>query len=288
VDVVGLEDVARAAGMEILDDKGKVRKDVKVLPPMEGLRQDLSGQERRLVAIEEYTSALHVMPEEYQDVPDNLFGKMHTRASERQREKEEAKVLERRSKGHGKHHKDTSKAQQDYDKEMSKLDNEEAKTRRKEARKPEKLEHELSKIEREREKVKREYEKEMGKARGGRHGKDKEEAAMRQILWLLIQRKDVVAPRTRDTTERWSSSRQYGEHMESYRAERQAQGELQLQQDPRAVMRPGVAQSQGAGQQIDTGPYLGGGQYRGYEEQTRTQSRMQYQVAPGYDHAPPY
>jgi hypothetical protein len=269
VDLVKLEVVAKAAGIPILDAAGKVKKDTKLLPPMEDPGQDLSGQSRRLVAIAEYTSPLHVLPDEHKDVPDNFFNKMHTRASERQREKEERKVLKRRGKGCGKHRKDASKAQADYDKEMSKLDNEEAKVRQKEARKPKKLEDELRKIDREREKVQSEYWTEKGKA----IKKDKEEAAVRKILWLLIQKKDAAAPQTQDLTELWNTSPQYGEHIERYRAERQAQSSPYIQD---ITQYPG------------TGAYLNNGPYQRQEEHVRPQSRMQYQVQPGYEQPPPY
>lgn len=250
--IVKLEVVAKAAGIPILDAAGKIKKGTELLAPMENPGQDVSGQHRRLMAIAPYTSPLHVLPDEHKDVPDNLFDKMHTCASERQRSKAEKKVLENREKGHKERNKDTNKAQKDFNKEMSKLEKEEAKVRRKEAKKPEKMESELRKLDKERTQVHREYEKETGKA----IKKDKEEAAVRKILWLLIQKKDAVAPQGKDTTEYWNASPQYRDHVERYRAERLTQASPHVQDTL-------IAQQHAAGEQVSTGPYLGNGQYQG-------------------------
>jgi hypothetical protein len=51
VNIVKLEVVAKAAGIPILDPTGKVLRDTGLLPPIEALESDISGQQRRLVAL---------------------------------------------------------------------------------------------------------------------------------------------------------------------------------------------------------------------------------------------
>jgi hypothetical protein len=194
VNIVKLEVVAKAAGIPILDTTGKIIKDSKLLPPVEDLETDLSGQQRRLMALAPWTSPLDLYPTEHQVIPGNALDKLHAYASERQRANEEKKVLEKRNKAHEDQIKDTEKIRKDYEKDMTKLAEEEEKVKRKEPKKPEKLERELRKLEEERVKVESRYDKEMSKLYGGKAKKDKAEAAMRKILWLLIQRQgDAVA-----------------------------------------------------------------------------------------------
>ena len=201
VDIVKLEVVARVAGIPGLGADGKVNKDAKLLAPIDGLEADLSAQQRRLIAFAPWTSPLELIPSDHQDVPDNMFAKIHAAASERQRSKEETKMLEKRAKAQRKGDKRLDKLREDFDKDMDKLNKDEAKVRRKEAEKPEKMASELRKLEKERGKVQREYDEKNEGAQGGEGKsvkKDKEEAAVRKILWLLIRNQDAVASRFED------------------------------------------------------------------------------------------
>lgn len=186
-DIVKLEVVARVARIPILDAGGKVTKDSRLLTPASGLDPDLSAQQRRLIALAPYTSPLELLPSPHQNVPNNIFDKMHASASERQRSSEEKKSLKKRGKAHEDRQKDMAKTRKDYEKDMDKINKDEEKVRAKEVRKPEKLADELKKLDRERSKVQRNFEEEMQKLDGEPRKKDKEEGEVRKILWLLIQ-----------------------------------------------------------------------------------------------------
>jgi hypothetical protein len=192
VDIVKLGVVAKVANIPILDASGKVSKDARLLAPVEVHDNTMSAQQRRLVALARYTSPLEILPDEHQAVPSNIFDKMHASASERQRSSEESKALKKRSKVHGANQKDILKARREYDKAMEKIAQDEEKVRKKEKNKPEKMARELSKLEKEREKMERKLGEEMEKGGGENGKKDKEEQALRKILWLLIQRNEQM------------------------------------------------------------------------------------------------
>jgi hypothetical protein len=271
--LVKLEVVAKAAEIPILDAAGKINKGAKLLAPLDDSTQDLSGQHRRLMALAPYTSPLEVMPDTHRDTPTNMIDKMHAYASERQRASEEKKVLEKREKAARKATKDINKVQRDYEKDMAKLNAEEDKVRRKEAKKPEKLGSELRKLDKERAKVQCEYEKELGKTQGGGIKDDKEEAAVRKILWLLIQREDSASTQPQDTLQYWNSSAQYQDQLARYRARSQSQGSIHIP---------------ATGQYLNTGPYLGGVQYQRYHAQVQSREGLGVDAPPRYQESVGY
>lgn len=193
VEIVKLEVVAKLAGIPILNDGGKVDKSLQLLAPLENNHIDLSAQQRRLIALAPWTSPLELMPNDHQVVPQGVIDKMHAAASDRQRKKEEAKSLYKRTKAQERGDKQSDKAQDDFDKEAAKLDKEKEKIHRKEGRKPEKLDKELRKLDKEREKIRREYDEQMEKVvekKDKAIRKDAEEMAVRKVLWLLIRNED--------------------------------------------------------------------------------------------------
>ncbi|KAF2030064.1 hypothetical protein EK21DRAFT_112357 [Setomelanomma holmii] len=200
MDIVKLEVVAKEAGIPILDAKGKIAKESALLAPVSDTSEtEFSGQQRRLMAIAPFTSPLELFSDDHRNVPENIFSKVHAATSERQRKKEEKKILKKREDGLedlDKMRKDMEKERKDYDKEMRKLVDEEQKIRRKEANKPDKLEKELRKVDKERAKVQREYDEELQKLHKENHPSniDNEEKAMRKIVWLLIRKQDSDAP----------------------------------------------------------------------------------------------
>jgi hypothetical protein len=187
VNIVKLEVVARVASIPILGADGKVAKGTPLLGPIQGLGSDLSGQQRRLMALAPWTSPLELFPSEHEAVPKNMIDSMHAYASERQRASEEKRILKKRTKAHDHQQKETGKIRGKYEDEMARLRTEEEKLRRKEGWR---MESQLRKVEKERSRVQREYDEEMSKLMGGVFKKDKEEAAIRKVLWLLIQRQD--------------------------------------------------------------------------------------------------
>ena len=175
--------------MPILNADGKIDKKAEILAPIDNPDSNVSGQQRRLAALEPWIAKLDLEPLPKIATPNNAWSKLHAGASERQRRKGEEKMLKGRRKAAEKYNEDLPKATEDYEKDMRKLDKEEAKVRRKEE--GSKLEKELAKVEKEREKVRREYEEETGKVEEDRIKDDKEHMGMRKILWLVIGNLDA-------------------------------------------------------------------------------------------------
>ena len=181
-EIAKIDAIAKIAGIPILDAAGKIDKKSKLLDDIDVQNtRNVSGQERRLMALSHWTAPLEVTPLPEIEQQKNPLSRLNQAASERQRRKGEEKLIEDREKAHKKMTKDGSKAEREYEKEMRKLEKEEEKVRRKEDGR--KLDKELEKIEKERRKAEREYEKETGKLMK----EDKEEKALRKILWLVIR-----------------------------------------------------------------------------------------------------
>ncbi|KAI3400772.1 hypothetical protein diail_1981 [Diaporthe ilicicola] len=192
LEVARLDAVAKLTGMPILNDSGKVEKKLSVLAPIvdtEDLEAEpISVQQRRIQVMEPWIQPLEVSPLPGIKPTDNLWNKLHAKASERQRGKEEKKLLKERRKAHEDYSKDSKKAQDELDKKTRELFKEEQKVLRKE--KGKKLDSELRKVEKERDKVKREYEKEMRSVEKDKVKDDKEEEGIRKILWIIIRNLD--------------------------------------------------------------------------------------------------
>ncbi|KAH8732976.1 hypothetical protein GQ44DRAFT_754497 [Phaeosphaeriaceae sp. PMI808] len=186
-DIAKLEVVAKVAQIPILNDEGKIVKDIQLLAPVE---TQMSGQERRLMALAHWTGPLELLPKDKQNVKQlKFFDRINTAASERQRSKEEASILEKRTKAHEGGQKKLNKLRGDYDKDMERLKKDEVKIGGKEASKPAKFAKELQRLEDKRGKVQQEYEEKVERFQAGKGTsikKDKEEKAVRKILWLLI------------------------------------------------------------------------------------------------------
>jgi hypothetical protein len=181
VEIAKVEAIAKIAGIPILDDSGKLDKNSKLLGNLEVEElHTLSGQERRLRALDQWIAPLEVTPLPAIERQSNPMSRLNQGASERQRHMGEKKLIEDRAKGQEKARKEGNKAEREYAKEMRKLDKEEQKVRRKED--CHKLEKELAKIEKDRRKAEKYYAKDSGKVL-----EDKEEKAMRKILWLVIR-----------------------------------------------------------------------------------------------------
>lgn len=193
-EIAKLEAVARIANMPILDEEGKLDKRAPLLQPIDSIEQvhSISAQQRRLGALQPYTAHLDLTPLPDIEEPTNILSQLSMKASERQRRKEEEKILENRAKQVEKNLENTNKAMKDYKKEMAKLEKDRMKVERKES--GSKYEKEMAKLEKERQKIEKEFEKETGKDKK----KDKEEKNMRTILWLVIRdvnaESEVVGP----------------------------------------------------------------------------------------------
>lgn len=189
LEVARLDAVAKLTGMPILNASGKVEKNLSLLAPIvatEGCEAEpVSVQQRRIEVMVPWIQALEVSPLPEMNAPDNIWSKLHAKASERQRGKEEKKLLKDRNKAHKDYEKDSKEAQYELDKKTRELFKEEQKILRKE--KGKKLDSELKKVEKERQKVQKEYEKEMRSVEKDKRKDDKEEEGIRKILWVVIR-----------------------------------------------------------------------------------------------------
>ncbi|KAG6364279.1 hypothetical protein INS49_005878 [Diaporthe citri] len=184
VGVARLDAVAKLTGMPILNASGKAEKNLSLLAPIvetEGCEAEpVSVQQRRIEVMVPWIQPLDVSPLPEVNAPDNIWSKLHAKASERQRGKEEKKLLKDRNKAHEDYDKDSKKAQYELDKKTRELFKERKK-------KGKKLDSELRKVEKERHKVRKEYEKEMRSVEKDKRKDDKEEEGIRKILWVIIR-----------------------------------------------------------------------------------------------------
>lgn len=210
VEISKLDALAKIAGIPgVLDPTtGKLDKKARILAPLEeslvegedgvAAVQSQSAQHRRLKALESWIAPLDLAPLPEIKQSDNMLGKLHTMASEKQRQKEEKKFLKDRDK----HFKELEKGDKEaaevdkvFEKDMQKLDKEERKVRGKEGGSSKRLEEELEKIEKERTKLYKEREKDMEKIEKDKRKEDKEEGSLRKILWLIVRNvKDPSGP----------------------------------------------------------------------------------------------
>lgn len=185
VRVAKLDAVAQLAGIPILDERGRIDPRSPVLGPMEGDMdsEHLSAQQRRLAALAPWISPLAVEDLPTVDQPTNGFSRMHASVSERQRAKEEKKLLKERRKAQDDWKKDSRDARRDFDEAMQKILVEEDEISRQQGPRAEKN---LAKLRRSREKVEREYHEKIQKASRERRKDDGEEKMMRKILFLVV------------------------------------------------------------------------------------------------------
>ncbi|KAH8172495.1 hypothetical protein LIA77_06750 [Sarocladium implicatum] len=190
-EVAKLETVAQLTGLPVLNAEGKVDKRSPVIglllddSSQDGAGQELSVQHRRIAALRQWTSPLVIENLPVIEKPQNAIGKMNSSVSERQRRKEEEKMDKERRKHQEKWSKDSRSLEEDLHKEMEKLRHEEEKIIGKGGRR---MQRELEKLAREKEKVLREHEKETAKLQKDTMKDNKEEEAMRKILFLVIHR----------------------------------------------------------------------------------------------------
>lgn len=193
--IAGIPGVLDPATGKLLDKK---RTGSMLLAPLEGPEagaaaaggEQQSAQHRRLRALDAWIAPLDLTPLPEIKQPGNALGRLHTMASERQRSKEERKILKNRNKifeGSEKATQKAAKIEAEFEKDMQKLDEKEREVRSKEAGSSKKLEKELAKLEKERAKLVEERDEDMEKLEGGKRKDDKEEGSLRKILWLVIR-----------------------------------------------------------------------------------------------------
>ncbi|XWW97873.1 hypothetical protein V2A60_005869 [Cordyceps javanica] len=188
VQVAKLDVVAKLGQIPILDQEGKVNKNSSILLPFDGDEHDrtMNAHERRVQALATWLSPLDVESLPELDEANNVLGRMHAKVSERQRQKEEAKVVKDRNKMYKSYAKDRAKEDGEYWEKMREYNDREARIQEKGGRR---MEKELQELRKKREKLTKEHDKEVGKIEKERRKDDKEEESMRKILFLVIRRK---------------------------------------------------------------------------------------------------
>lgn len=184
--VARLDVVARLANMPVLNAEGKVDKKSSILLPLrdEADIQLIDAQERRIRALAPWISPLDVDALPAVDSQTNMLGKMHAAVSERQRKKEQGKMMKDRrkmSKGYAKMDKEEAK----YGERMEDYVAREKMIREKDGRR---MGKELRELDKKRERAAKEHDKELDKIEKHRRKDDKEEGSMRKILFLIIQK----------------------------------------------------------------------------------------------------
>jgi xanthosine utilization system XapX-like protein len=173
--IAKLDALARVAKIPILDVGGNIDSKFNILPPVQGMEGSIIGvQERRIAALGSWIAPLDIESIRLIERPSNPLSRMHAVFSEKQRSREEEKLMKSRTKVTDDRSKDTAKAQDKYDKEMRKL-----LSKRKS--------HEnLSKQARKQDKIEHKYQKKMEKVDRHRQKDDEEEKILRKLLFLVI------------------------------------------------------------------------------------------------------
>lgn len=187
--VAKLEVVAHLAGMPILDFENKVIKGSTILAPHEDVHElhTLSGQERRLKALEPWISPLDV-----QELPEfrkqkNPINKLSVSLSEWQRGHGEKKMMTSRRKALDKHTADQQKAAKRLERDLGSILKEENKLCEKKGKLSEEDEVKLGQ---KRQKVVDKYEETLGKLSTEKDKNDREEKGIKKIHFLLLSNAD--------------------------------------------------------------------------------------------------
>lgn len=187
--VAKLEAVAYLAGMPILDSEKKVIKGSTILAPHGDIHEihTLSGQQRRLKALEPWISPLDV-----QELPEiqerkNPVSKLSVSLSEWQREHGEKKLITGRKKAMDKQTADQQKAVKRLEKDFESILKVENQILEKTARLSDEDELKLGK---KRQKAVDRYDEALGKMAAKKDKKDKEEQGIRKIHFLLLSSAD--------------------------------------------------------------------------------------------------
>lgn len=192
--IVKLDAVARAAGICILDEEGKVDKAVRILPSPptddDPLHQ-LTAQAKRLKVLEQWTLPLEIVPLSHPQPNDSVQRKwlqqINAAANEWQRNSTEEKLRKRRVEGVKQLAKKMQKAEERYQESMRKLARDKqrieskAKNNDDEAT-ADKLRELTSKFE----KAGAEYDRRLRESEAESVRSDKEEKDIRKIDFLLI------------------------------------------------------------------------------------------------------
>ncbi|KAI0905955.1 hypothetical protein F4823DRAFT_109308 [Ustulina deusta] len=187
MEIAKLEAMARVNKLPILDAAGRIKGDAQLLQPLLDVEemQTMGATQRWLQALGPWVEPLDLETLPPINMDTNLWGRMHTMASEHERKNSEKKVLKDRSKAVEKHQKGIDKAEEKRTKELAKLERKEQKAR--DDSHSHKVDEKLRKIDQKREKAEMKHYGRMEKAVEVSLAKDKEAKAMTKVLWLIIR-----------------------------------------------------------------------------------------------------
>jgi hypothetical protein len=186
-----LDFVAKVANIPILDDKGKLVKEFKLLKPLEGsdrFETESEAHRRRVQALEEWTAPLIIEDETCAPKQENMhwMSRLNVKASEWQRkeeskslEKRKRKALERLEEKNNEARERFGNKCQELEKEMEKID---GKKDWDEARR----EKERDRLAKKRERYTTEFEEALVKAKKEIEASDKGEKDMKKMLFLVV------------------------------------------------------------------------------------------------------
>lgn len=190
VKVIKTNQVAKLAGMPILNIEGKIRKDVTILDPTEACNEldSPTAQLRRVRALAPWTSPLEIDAQirATKDPAMDRFAKLHVAASEWQRKEEQKSFLKARQKAVDKFGERKLKATERHDKEIKSLVRKEKEIARGKNVEDIRVQDKLEKIQERREQVDKAYEDKMSQVGSDFAQKNKEEKTIRKLYWLVI------------------------------------------------------------------------------------------------------
>ncbi|KAI1127395.1 hypothetical protein F5Y10DRAFT_242964 [Nemania abortiva] len=186
MEVAKLEGMARVNKLPILDASGKIRDDARLLRPLLDPQeiQTMGAAQRWLRALEPWVEPLDVETLPSVNMDTNLWGRLHTSASERERKNSEKKTLKDRNKALEKHQKGVDKAEERRDRELARLERREQRVL---DRHGHRVDDKLRRIDERREKAEMRHHEKIGKVTEDTISKDKEAKAMTKVLWLIIR-----------------------------------------------------------------------------------------------------
>jgi hypothetical protein len=183
--VAKLEVVAYLSGMPILDAEKKVIEGSTILAPHEDVHElhTLSGQERRLKALEPWVSPLEIQQLPEMQKQTNPVNKLSVSLSEWQRGHGEKKLITGRKKAMDKHTADQQKASKRLEKDLGSVLKEENRIRQK---KGQVSEADEVKNGQKRQKAVDKYEQTLKELSIKKDKNDKEERGIKKIYFLLL------------------------------------------------------------------------------------------------------
>ncbi|KAI1750346.1 hypothetical protein F4782DRAFT_541700 [Xylaria castorea] len=200
IEIAKLDAVARVNNLPILDAEGKMKDDAQLLQPLLDLQQiqTMGVAQRWLQALERWVEPLDLETLPPINMDTNLWGRIHTMASERERKSSEKRRLKDRNKAFDKHQKGVDEAEEKRAKELNRLERREQKAR--DDSRSRRVDDKLRKIDQRREKVEMKHYDRIEKVAEDSRTKDKEAKAMTKVLWLMIRNvhEDSGSGRTMD------------------------------------------------------------------------------------------